>query len=113
MFSLAFNYMIIYFSNKKLQKTLQSDKEIVKNYGHLASKIKLRMGQLEAAENLEVIRTLPGARFHRLDGKRQEQYAVDLVHPFRLILELLDMDKDGKASIQITSIKVIEIIDYH
>ena len=44
-------------------------------------------------------------RCHSLKGNRQEQYAVDLVHPYRLVFE------KKEDIIQIANI--LEIIDYH
>jgi len=44
-------------------------------------------------------------RCHHLKGDRKNQYAVDLVHPYRLVFE-----KKGKE-IQIANI--MEIVDYH
>ncbi len=41
----------------------------------------------------------------KLKGNRKEQYAVDLVHPYRLVFE-----KKGNE-IQIANI--MEIVDYH
>ena len=44
-------------------------------------------------------------RCHPLKGNRQGQYAMDLVHPYRLVFE-----KTGDI-IQIAN--VMEIVDYH
>ena len=44
-------------------------------------------------------------RCHQLKNNRKEQFAVDLVHPYRLVFE-----KKGE-DVQIAFI--IEIVDYH
>ena len=44
-------------------------------------------------------------RCHQLSMNREGQYAVDLVHPYRLIFEKVD------AGIQV--VMIIEITDYH
>lgn len=44
-------------------------------------------------------------RCHLLKGKRKGQYAMDLVHPYRLIFEKIDEE--------IRIVMVIEITDYH
>ncbi len=40
-----------------------------------------------------------------MKGKRKNQYAVDLVHPYRLVFE--------KKGDDIQIVKVMEIVDYH
>lgn len=44
-------------------------------------------------------------RCHPLKGNRKEHYAVDLIHPYRLVFKKLGND------IQIAYI--VEIVDYH
>ena len=44
-------------------------------------------------------------RCHPLKGNRKNQYAVDLVHPYRLVFE--------KVEDQIQIVSITEIIDYH
>lgn len=68
-------------------------------------KIHQRIDEIEAAPNVEVMIQFGIGRCHRLKGKRKNQYAVDLVHPYRLVFE-----KKGKE-IQIANI--MEIVDYH
>ena len=45
-------------------------------------------------------------RCHSLTNNRSEQYAMDLIQPYRLVFE-----KDDENEIRI--VKIIEIIDYH
>ena len=42
---------------------------------------------------------------HQLNGQRHQQFAVDLMHPVRLVFELY-----GEAG---QVVKIMEIIDYH
>ncbi len=44
-------------------------------------------------------------RCHQLKGNRKKQYAVDLVHPQRLVFE--------KKDEEIRIVNVLEIVDYH
>jgi len=77
----------ISFKSKKLQKTCNSDKELLKEYGKTcARKFRARLDDLNAAPNLEVFRNLPG-RCHELKGDRKGQLSLDLEHPLRLIFE--------------------------
>ena len=55
---------------------------------------------------------------HQLKGNRDEQFAVDLVHPYRLVFEPnhdpLPRKEDGGINLeQVTAIKIMEVVDYH
>ena len=47
----------------------------------------MRMGVLRAARNLAQVPTTPPDRRHQLSRDRDEQFAVDLVHPYRFVSE--------------------------
>ena len=57
------------------------------------------------ADTVETMVRFRIGRCHPLTGDRNGQFAVDLVHPYRLVFE-----KNGEE-IQIANI--IEIVDYH
>jgi plasmid maintenance system killer protein len=74
--------------------------------------------QLTAAANLEVMKTLPAARCHALAGKREGQYAVDILENWRLIFSpdhsIIPSREDVRPDLTwITKIKILEITDYH
>lgn len=110
--------MQIRFQTVKMQKACSSDKAMRKEWGNLTGKLQLRLTQLHAAPSLAAMTCLPGARCHELSGQRDGQFAVDLVHPFRLVFAP-DHDPppwkaDGGLDLaQITQITVLEIVDYH
>ena len=61
---------------------------------------------------------MPPARMHELKSNRDEQFAVDLVHPYRLVFEPthdpLPRKEDGGINLeQVTAIKIMEVVDYH
>ena len=109
--------MQIRFTSKKLGKTLTQEKEMVREYGaECAAKIKRRMMELGAADNLLLLP--PAARCHPLEGDRKGQFAVDLQHPFRLIFEPscdeILLKEDGSLDIgRVTGIIIIDIVNYH
>lgn len=110
--------MDIAFKTKRLQKVCNSHALLQKTYGKLARKIEVRLSLLKNAPNLSLVPTKPPARRHVLRGDRQETYAVDLVHPFRLVFtpnhETTPRNADGGIAIeQITAIRILEITDYH
>lgn len=73
--------MKITYKNNKIKKVCTNVREAEKRHG------------LEMAE------------CHQLKGNRKNQFAVDLVHPYRLIFE--------KKGTEIQIANIIEIIDYH
>lgn len=104
--------MEILYKNKKLKKTFESSKELVKSYGdRMAKKIVQRMNELIAAESLFDIRCNPSARLHLLDGNYKNNFAIDLVHPYRLIIQPGDGEITDVKTIKI--VEIIKVIDYH
>lgn len=80
--------------------------EATKAYGNrMAELIDQRIGEISSADTVEMMILFHIGRCHPLKGDRKEQYAVDLVHPHRLVFE-----RKGKE-IQIANI--VEIVDYH
>jgi len=111
--------MQITFKSNKLKKIFNEKQKLVTEYGDKpARKIMLRMGVLRAAGNLSQIPRLKPDRCHELTNNRKGTFAVDLVHPYRLIFKP-DMDpvpKLGDGGIDLTEIICIQILkveDYH
>ncbi|MDP4238942.1 MAG: type II toxin-antitoxin system RelE/ParE family toxin [Bacteroidota bacterium] len=110
--------MKIQFKSKKLEKQLTESKEVVRCFGPMAKKVVQRMAELKAAENLNVMRTIPAARCHELYGVRKGQLAVDISPNYRLIFqpanEPIPLKDDGGLNwILITCIEIITTEDYH
>lgn len=103
----------------KLEKMLYSNPRLVRKYGdRMADEILGRLAMLQDAPNLEAVSTQGPARRHQLKGDRQGQFAVDLVHPYRLVFEPdhepIPRKSDGGIDLtQVTKITIIEIVDYH
>ena len=77
-----------------------------KTYGRaMTEKIHQRIDEITAADTVEMMSQYHIGRCHPLTQNRKGQYAVDLVHPYRLVFE-----KNGDE-IQIANI--LEIVDYH
>lgn len=111
--------MEITFSSRRVEKLCNSAKEMHTKLGDRNAKLlQRRLSEMKAAENLDDLGRLPGARCHELKGNRQGQLAVDLVHPKRLVFEVADNPKPTKTDggldwKQVTKIEVLEIVDYH
>jgi len=111
--------MEIKYSSNRLEKSVSSPKEIVKNYGTRAKKVKQRLDELKAAANLAVMMTIPAADCHELDGNRKGQFAVQISGNHRIIFladqATLTIKENGQTDF--TAITIIEILnigeDYH
>jgi len=111
--------MEILFKSRKLQKIMNSHAELVREYGLPNAKLIMRrMLVVDAAECLADIPQDPPERCHALTGKRRGQYAVDVQHPYRVVLEPANdpvpTREDGSVDVQkVTSIRILEVTDYH
>ena len=98
--------MEITYKTKKLQKVCNNYSEAQKTYNkEMADKIHMRIDEISAAESVEMMIQFKIGRCHDLKGNRKGQYAVDLVHPYRMIFK-----KDGEKT---EIVKIVEIADYH
>jgi proteic killer suppression protein len=109
----------ILFGSHKLEKVFNSQKLLVKEYGdRQAALIRRRLDELQAANALAELRSLPQLRCHELIGNRAGQLSVDLVHPYRLLFEVADEPVPRKADggldwTQVTAVMVIGVEDTH
>ena len=111
--------MDIAFRTRKLEKAFNSERVLEKTYGdRMARILMIRLAVLKNARTLAMVPTTRPERLHRLVGNRSGQYAVDLVHPHRLIFEPdhdpVPLRQDGSADAeQVTAITIIDVVDYH
>lgn len=98
--------MKVEYRNGSIRKVCTIASIAEKKYGtRMAELIHRRVDQIEAADSVEQLIQFQIGRCHPLHQNREGQYAMDLVHPMRLVFE-----KKGNE-IQIANI--IEITDYH
>lgn len=111
--------MLILFKSKKLEKTLSDRKALAKHFGlEQARKIQQRMFELQAADNLGILKSLPQVRAHELAGNRAGQISLDLKHPYRLLIVPAHDDpprkKDGGLDWEkVAKIMILEVEDTH
>jgi proteic killer suppression protein len=93
---------------------LTNNKELVKHYGLLAKRIKQRLLEIEAAENLKQLSLLPSTGFHGLKGKFENCFSLRISGNYRIIIkpEFYNSCEEIKLE-EITSIIIIDILDYH
>ena len=111
--------MDIDFARRKLEKTFNSAKALKKAFGNrMADTIGARMAVLRHARTLSMVPATKPERCHQLEGRRAGQYAVDLVHPRRLVFKpnhdpMPQKETGGIDTDQVTAITVIQVTDYH
>lgn len=111
--------MKITFSSAKLSKLCNSAKKLKGKFGpRMAALIQQRLSELKAADTLEDMRHLPGARCHELTGNLKGYLAVDLVHPDRLVFRpdhdpIPELPSGGLDWNQVTDIEIYGVGDYH
>ena len=109
----------VYFKTRKLARVFNSERELKKRYGdRMARTIAIRLAVLKNARNLSMVPASPPDRLHKLAGKRKNQYAVDLVQPWRLVFEPAQgAGVTGMAAGRdvggARAITIVEVVDYH
>ena len=98
--------MDITYKDKKIKKICTDATVASRKYGiENAEKIQQRISEIAAADTVEFMIRFKIGRCHPLVQNRKGQYAVDLVHPYRLVFE-----KKGE---EIQIVNILEIVDYH
>jgi plasmid maintenance system killer protein len=111
--------MEISFNSRKLEKLCNSQKVMRAQLGDRCAKVlQQRLAEINAADTLEDLEKVPGARCHELKGNRKGQLAVDLVHPKRLVFvpdhdPVPNRPDGGLDWAQVTRVLVTEVVDYH
>ena len=98
--------MKISYKNKKIQRICTDAKVSDRAYGNeMSEKIQMRIDEIRASDTVEEMIRFRIGRCHALTNNRKGQYAVDLVHPYRLVFE--------KYGNEIQIAHIMEIVDYH
>lgn len=111
--------MLISYKDSKTEKVFCDKKALTRKWGPEQAKvIARRITELEAAENLETLRTLPQMRAHELSGNRSGQISLDVKHPYRLLIvphhEEIPRKPDGGLDWKrVTRVKVLGVEDTH
>ena len=111
--------MHITFKTRKLKRTCESETLSNRAWGvRQAAVVRLRLAQLAAAGDLGVMEKIPGARLHELKGNRAGQFAVDGVHPHRIVFvpehdPVPTLPDGGTDRGQVTAIRILAVEDYH
>ena len=110
--------MEILFKNRKLERNFSSINRLRRAYGERAEVLSIRIGVLRSAQTLAIVPATRPERLHQLEGRRRGQFAVDIVYPHRLVFvpnnDPIPRKCDGGIDLtQVTSITIIDVVDYH
>jgi proteic killer suppression protein len=110
--------MKLSYKTKKLEKSLTTDKGLAKGYGTLAKKVKMRMQQLTALDNLWAVSRLPALRLHPYKGDRKNLWSIDIQENWRILFQInqdpVPTLEDGGVDLKaITIIKIETVEDPH
>ena len=98
--------MQITYRTNSLERQCTDFKVARKDFGkECALILHQRIGELEAADSIEMMTKFGIGRCHPLHGDRKKQYALDLIHPLRLIIK---EEKSCNGTVIVVSIE-----DYH
>ena len=103
--------MIINFNTNKLAKILTNDRLIKKYYAPFYSNLISRLTELRAVRNLSLISHNPPPRKHKLTGKYEGCWSIDLSRNYRLIFTVPDESKLDENDIN--EILILDIVDTH
>lgn len=96
----------IEYKNKGLKTVCTNASAAKKKHGwRMAEIIHRRIDQINSADSVDLMVQYKIGRCHQLSGDRQGQYAVDLIHPYRLVFEVRCNEK--------TFAFIIGVFDYH
>jgi proteic killer suppression protein len=112
--------MRVAFKTEKLRRQCEVFRIGSRTWGpQVMTKIGQRLGELQAAENLGVLRTLaPGARPHPLERDYRGQYAVSLHGAYRMRFAPANdpeqyETQNGPDLRKVTAVVVLGVEDYH
>ena len=107
--------MKLRFKNNRIKKQCETPQRAQLDFGsRMGNVLTQRVAELAAATSLLDIKHIPAARLHRLKGARADEFAVDLVHPYRLVFRpILQEGVDIFDLESINIIRIEEVTDYH
>jgi toxin HigB-1 len=91
--------MLVRVADKKL-KNADEHPDIYAGYPDKITELfRIRMQQIRAADNENVLRGLKSLHFEKLKGKRQHEYSIRLNNQFRLIFEIEKVGRNDQLVI--------------
>lgn len=109
--------MDIEFKTTKLKKTCEDFDLAKRVWGEKRARtIIRRINEIQSAESIADLNHAPPTRCHILEPRHKGVYAVDVVHPFRLLFQAISEDGALLGNVnpsQVTRVRILEVRDYH
>ena len=107
----------IEFRTTKLQKICEDFELAKREWGDKRARtIIRRINEIQSAECIADLNYAPPTRCHLLKPHNKGVYAVDVVHPFRLLFQAISEDGASLGNVnpsQVTWVRILEVKDYH
>lgn len=103
------------YQDEKVQKILCDAKILQRKVGlEIGKKVKLRLNQLESADNFnEYLTKIALGKPHPLEGKLDKCYGISITANYRLIVEPLVKELNLESLKNCKVLKVKGVLDYH
>lgn len=109
--------MDIEFRTTKLKKTCEDFELAKREWGDKRARtIIRRINEILGAECIADLNYAPPTRCHLLEPRNKGVYAVDVVHPFRLLFQAISEDGASLGNAnpsQVARVRILEVNDYH
>ena len=98
--------LIIIYKSKKLERVCTHYSLAKKQYGErMTVRIHQRIAEINSADSVEMLVKFSIGRCHSLAGNRKNEYAMDLIYPYRLVFM--------PSATDTAVVRIISIEDYH
>ena len=103
------------YQDEKVQKILCDAKILQRKVGlEIGKKVKLRLNQLESADNFnEYLTKIAFGKPHPLEGKLAKCFGISITANYRLIVEPLVKELNLESLKNCKVLKVKGVLDYH
>lgn len=103
--------MKLEYKSNALEKECSDFAKATRSYGDkCATLLHRRIRELKSSDSLEDMVKYRIGRCHPLKGDLAGKYALDLEHPYRLIVEPIT---DSSSTCGIRVVRLLEVDDYH
>lgn len=109
--------MDIEFKTAKLKKICENYNLARKEWGDQRGRTVIRrINEIKSANCIADLGHTPPTRRHLLEPNNQGKYAVDVIHPFRLVFQAISTEGVPLGNLdpsQITRVRILEVENYH
>jgi proteic killer suppression protein len=107
----------IEFKTARLKKTCEDINLATRKWGAQRGRTVIRrLNEIQSAECVADLGHTPPTRRHLLEPNHEGKYAVDVIHPFRLVFQAISAEGEPLGNVdptQVTRVRILEVEDYH